>query len=97
MKHLLLLLVFSGLSLFVCAQSADIRVYPNPTTDFIQVNDNPSIETVAVYNLAGMQVRTFAFVTDKRYYVGDLPKGMYLVQLLGRNRERLVTKRLNIR
>jgi hypothetical protein len=99
MKHLLLFFLFISLSIAtVRAQSsADLRVYPNPASEYIQLSDNGLVETVAVYNLAGMEVRTFDSTSSKRYFVGDLPKGMYLVQLLGPKRERIVTRRLNIR
>jgi hypothetical protein len=98
MKHLLLFFLFVSLTIAVKAQSsADVRVYPNPASEYIQLSDNSLVETVAVYNLAGMEVRTFDSTTSNRYFVGDLPRGMYLIQLLGPKRERIVTRRLNIR
>lgn len=109
MKHLLLLLLFIGSLQVLSAQSdagllasadtppIELRVYPNPATDYIQLNNNNMVQLISIYNLAGRQVKSFVYANHERYFIGDLPKGMYLVQLLGNSNERIATRRLHIR
>lgn len=108
MKHLILLFSFCLITSFAFGQSAyqggastankvDLRVYPNPTVDYIKVSNNDFLEHVALYNLAGRKIKTFNYAEGEKYYVGDLPKGMYLVQLIDEDRHTLVTRRINIR
>ena len=73
-------------------------VYPNPATQFIGVNGNKSeVKQIIVYNLVGRRMKSFDRSQSGQYYVADLPIGMYLVQLLGRNNEVLRTQRLSKR
>jgi hypothetical protein len=51
---------------------------------------------IAVYNLVGNLMRVYDQVeAEKRYYVGDLPGGMYLVQILGDRNKIITTKRIH--
>lgn len=108
MKHLILIvfLCFIATSAFSQARSAsyggaassvELQVYPNPAVDYIQLSFNPIIRQVRMFNLAGRNVRTFNYMADEQYFVGDLPKGMYLVQMIGEKNVPLATRRLNIR
>jgi len=76
----------------------DITIYPNPATDFIIVNDEQStVNQVIVYNLIGRKMKGFRSATDNKYFVGDLPKGMYLVQMLGTDGNVITTQRISKR
>lgn len=108
MKHLVLLLFFSFSAGFLLAQSSlqsfsssslavEYQVYPNPAVDYIQISDNAAIERVALFNLAGREIKSFTYRSEEKYFVGDLPKGMYLVQLLGPQNRPLATRRISIR
>ena len=81
------------------ASKADLSVYPNPTTEYISVNDNNSdmIGHLVVFNLVGKKVKEFDYVKGETYYVADLPKGMYLVQIQNRNRDVLKTQKVDKR
>ena len=108
MKHLVLLL-FLCLSVSVMTAQTSFRsygsapavgeyqVYPNPAVDYIQVIDNDAIERVTLFNLAGREIKSFAYRSNEKYFVGDLPKGMYLIQFIGTQNRRLATRRINIR
>lgn len=75
-----------------------VRLYPNPTTDYFQLQGEVNkVKTVAVYNIIGRQIRTFQTNVDSRFYVGDIPNGLYLVSLLDKNNRMLHTFRLNKR
>ena len=74
-----------------------IQIYPNPTTDYFSVNAGQQIATIKVYNLLGREVKYYEFQEGSRYFVGDLPKGMYLIQLTGKDARLLSTQRLSKR
>ncbi|MFM8448916.1 MAG: T9SS type A sorting domain-containing protein [Haliscomenobacter sp.] len=68
-----------------------IEVFPNPASSYISLTESQSVQRIAVYNLVGRMVRVYDQVEEeKRYYIGDLPRGMYLVQILG-DRNRIIT------
>ncbi len=102
MKNTLLLFVFVLLTTALSAQSASkgtLSVYPNPASDFIALNDNADqyVAFLAVYNLVGKKVKEFEYVRGDRYPIGDLPTGMYLVQIQDRQRHALTTHKLEKR
>ena len=108
MKHLILLFSFCLLSSFAIGQTSfrtfgntpaavELQVFPNPAVDYIQVSTNQAVERVAVFNLAGRQIKAFTYRAEEKYYVGDLPKGMYLIQLLGAQNSRIATRRISLR
>jgi hypothetical protein len=71
-----------------------VSIFPNPTTDYFKIDSNRDIQKVVVFNLIGREIRTFDAVEETKYNVGDLPNGMYLIQLLGQNNKILTTQRL---
>ena len=73
----------------------EVKVYPNPATDFIALNNISNVKKITVYNLIGRQMKSFAcHNADERHYVGDLPRGMYLVQIIGNNDKIIKTQRV---
>ncbi len=76
-----------------------LKLYPNPAIDFINLNnEEEAVREVVVFSVTGRQMRQFDAVKGKNeFQVSDLPKGMYLVQLLGQKSEILLTQRLNKR
>ena len=75
----------------------DLQVFPNPATNFISVSDNDNVKKVLVFNLVGRKMKSYDAVKGEKYYVGDLPKGIYLVQLLGNKNQILRTQRVSKR
>ena len=48
--------------------------------------------------MVGRQMKSFeAGEVDSRYFIGDLNRGMYLVQILGENNKIITTKRVSKR
>lgn len=108
MKQIILFLSFFVLTNLAFGQSnfhtfgsksavTELHVFPNPAVDYIQVSSNDSIEQIALFNLAGRKVKTFTYGAEDKYFVGDLPKGMYLVQMVGAQNRRLATRRISVR
>ena len=101
MKKILLGAIFLLFVVFAHAQvasRADISVFPNPATEFIQVQDqSSSAATVDIYNLVGKKLRSFEYADGQQYWVSDLPKGMYLIQVTDRRGTIITTQKVNKR
>ena len=72
-----------------------IKVYPNPSNGLFSVKGNKEIASVQVYSLAGQQVRSFTYGDGQWYDISALPKGTYIVRLVDRDAQQLVTKLMN--
>ena len=73
----------------------DIRIYPNPTIDFISISEADQVKRLIIYNIVGRPVKFFNANFHNRYDVMDLPTGMYLVRLMGKNDRTIKTVRLS--
>jgi hypothetical protein len=65
-----------------------VSIFPNPTSDFIQINSvNRTIERVRIYDINGRLVYKEQNNNGASLfiYVGDLPIGIYSVELLSKN------------
>ena len=89
--------IHAGVSTSTKEVSKDaIKVYPNPTVDFFQINyDN--VSKVAVYNIVGSKMVEFAAYPDKSYDVSDLKQGIYLVRMTDDQSKVIKTVRLSKR
>ena len=72
-----------------------IRIYPNPATEYIGLQNGASVQRVRIVNLLGRTVKEFEAEADKQYRIADLPRGNYLVQLVDNQQKILTTKRLS--
>lgn len=75
----------------------DVQVFPNPASDYISVSNGDAVSKIMVFNLVGRQMKAFDAADGDKFFVGDLPRGMYLVQLLGNKEQILTTQRVNKR
>jgi len=76
-------------------KKADIKIYPNPTIDFISLTEDDQVERLIIYNIVGRPVKLFDANYSNHYDVMDLPTGMYLVRLMGKNDRTIKTVRLS--
>jgi hypothetical protein len=101
MKFLLLVFAFVLSSVALGAQNQsrpDLSVFPNPATEFISVEDHSDlVGEISVISMAGRKVKMFTYTKGEQYYVSDLPKGMYLVQLIDKSKRILTTQKLEKR
>lgn len=56
--------------------TGNVKIYPNPTTDFIHVEYNGAIDEIAIYNCQGKRIYS---TRERRIAVGDLHSGVYIV------------------
>lgn len=75
----------------------EIRVFPNPTTDYFSVNGMENLKEVVVINLVGREVKRFSASIRAKYDVSDLNSGLYLVRLIGEQGKAVKTVRLSKR
>lgn len=71
-----------------------LEVFPNPTTEYFGLTNNGTIKEIQVYNMLGRKQRVFEAGLGRKYYVGDMPAGMYLVAFLDKDGKIAKTTRL---
>ena len=64
------------------SDKASIRVYPNPTSNFIALTRNGNVRQLWISNILGKRVKTFHASLNGRYDVSDMPDGIYLVSMV---------------
>lgn len=77
------------------ASRQTIKVYPNPSNGLFSVKGGKQIASVQVFSLTGRQVKSFTYNDGQWYDISDLPTGTYLVRLVDRDAQQLVTKLMN--
>ena len=100
MKQTLLVLVFIFIACaasFAQSANVEIKVFPNPATEFFSITDNSEIASFAILNVVGKKIKTFDFYAGEKYSIADLPSGLYLIQVYDSGREIITTQRLNKR
>lgn len=75
-----------------------IQVFPNPATNYFGITETKGVQKIYVFNLVGKRLKQFFDIArDKHYFIGDLPRGMYLVQMVDANNQVIVTRRVSKR
>jgi len=69
----------STLSVDIVDGEFDVRIYPNPTSDLININTQKEIQRTEVYSLLGRKLATYQ--NSKQLDVGNLPSGIYLLKI----------------
>lgn len=75
--------------------SSELKVFPNPTTNYFELKGANNVDRVVVYNIIGRELRSFNAAPGKRYDVNNLPNGLYLVSLVSNESGILKTLRLS--
>jgi len=73
----------------------DLKIYPNPTVNYISLSDSEFVDRLVIYNIVGRRVKMFDANYNNQYDVIDLPTGMYLVRLVDGNDRTIKTVRLS--
>ena len=108
-KNLLFILLSFFLVTAVSAQSNDsgpvaqltskknISVFPNPAFDFISLSDSKDVKQLIVFNVVGRKMKSFMVSEGEKYNISELPRGMYLVQIINLDNKIITTLRLSKR
>lgn len=100
MKKLILAITFALLGFAASAQMEKrtdnpvISIFPNPATEYITVSNEDAVRNIVLFNMVGRKMRTFTIEKGEKYEIGDLPNGLYVVQLFGKTNKVLTTQRL---
>ncbi len=73
----------------------DLKIYPNPTVNYISLSDTEQVDRLVIYNIVGRRVKMFDANYNNQYDVIDLPTGMYLVRLVDSSDRTIKTVRLS--
>ena len=77
---------------------SSIKVFPNPATEYFELTDRTyTVSQINIYNIVGKKMKTFEVEQNKKYYLDQFPKGMYLVQMVSYDNSIVTTQRLNVR
>ena len=76
----------------------ELNVFPNPVIDNFSVYDNnDQVAHIVVFNLIGKKVKSFEHLNGEYHYIGDLTKGVYLIQMLDKSKHILTTQKIDKR
>lgn len=70
------------------------QLYPNPCIDAFQMTNGQNVNELIVYNILGTEVQSFLVQPGKLYSLTNLPKGVYLVQMINDKGALLSTTKL---
>lgn len=60
--------------------------YPNPTSNFISLKGNfPANSSVEIFNSLGQKVKTVEKISANAIQISDLPNGIYMIEVRGKN------------
>lgn len=85
----------SGVSSTDDIAARKMQIYPNPTSDYIQITNDNEVSKVAIYNIVGKNIKTSIHFAGKSHDVSTLQKGMYLVRIFDENEKVLSVFRMN--
>lgn len=79
----------------VSTQLNQVNIAPNPTTGLCQIQTQTLANTIRVTSLAGKTIMEFApQSTDLKIDLSDHPKGIYLVEVINTNNDKIVVEKI---
>ncbi|MFQ5448259.1 MAG: T9SS type A sorting domain-containing protein [Saprospiraceae bacterium] len=64
------------------SEKSGLRIYPNPTANFISLTKNSAVRQLWISNILGKRVKTFYTTFNGKYDISTLPDGIYLVSMV---------------
>jgi len=72
----------------------EIRLFPNPASDYLRISEDAEVASIVIYSLVGREVKTFDTKYNMQFDISDLPDGLYLARLNDRFGKVVKTVRL---
>ncbi len=69
------------------SEKENIQVYPNPTQDYFMVSSPIVLGKIELYNITGDKAKVYYAYKNKRYYIDDIPSGIYLARMFNLQEE----------
>jgi hypothetical protein len=64
---------------------ANVKLFPNPTTDFFTLSNGEEVASIRVFTIDGRVVARFEHAADNTYSIANLPVGNYVVSFEDKN------------
>jgi hypothetical protein len=78
------------------ADPNNLIIYPNPTTNFLNVISVDQIKNISIFNMAGLKAKEFQLSNihgvENQLNIGDLRSGIYLLQATNADGQVVVRK-----
>ncbi|MFT4534744.1 MAG: hypothetical protein ACI9P5_002107 [Saprospiraceae bacterium] len=74
-----------------------VLIYPNPTADFFQLENDADIYSISIYSLLGKQISTLHHSEGEVHNISILRTGLYLVRLINKDGKVVKAMRLSKR
>lgn len=87
----------SPLSAVTAAEKSRLRIYPNPTADYISLTKNDFVKQLWVTNILGRRIKSFTTSLNGKYDISELPDGIYLVSMIDAQYKIIKTVRVSKR
>lgn len=82
---------------FTLPGKEEVRVFPNPATEYFSVDGLDQLKEVIVINLVGQEVKRFSASRKAKYNISELIRGLYLIRLVNDKDQVIKTVRLSKR
>lgn len=75
--------------------NVNIKVFPNPATDYFQVTNGSSVKKVVLYNMFGKEVKSYFHYNNAQHEISELKTGMYIVKMMDDKNKVIKSLKLN--
>lgn len=83
-------------SIDIGSDLSELRVYPNPSTEYFQITNDTDVSQIVVSNIIGKKVIETTHYKGESHNVSYLDKGIYLVRMIDKASNILDVKRITI-
>lgn len=74
---------------------SDLRIYPNPASDYFSITNNQAVKKLVIYNMFGKEVKSFFHYNNAEHEISDIKTGMYIVKMFDDKNRLIKTVKLN--
>ncbi len=68
-------------------EKESVQLYPNPAQDYFMVTSPVVLGKIELYNITGDKAKVYYAYKNKRYYIDDIPSGIYLARMINLQEE----------
>jgi hypothetical protein len=74
-----------------------INIYPNPSSQSMNIMHDEEVREIIIYNLIGKKIRRVKHTPGQSHNISDLDRGIYLIRMLNKQQNILKVSRLTKR